>query len=69
MDDKEKMLIMAKLMRGAMGGDGAAQADGQFGANGGEGMLGNFMSVGIEELERRREEEERERLAQMIGRQ
>ena len=67
MDDKEKMLIMAKLMRGAMGGDGAAQAGGQFGANGCEGMLCNFMNVGIEELERTREEEERKRLAQMIG--
>jgi len=51
MDDKEKMLIMAKLLRGAMGG-------------GGGDIMTSTVDVGIEELERRRAEEERKRLMQ-----
>ena len=64
MDDKEKMLIMAKLLRGAMGGGGESSL-GPMGSGGGGDIMSATMDVGIEELERRRAEEERKRLMEM----
>tara|TARA_R110000787_G_scaffold62155_1_gene140759 strand:- start:17085 stop:17261 length:177 start_codon:yes stop_codon:yes gene_type:complete len=55
MDDKEKMLIMAKLLRKSGIGPG------------GGNIVGGVIDVGIEELELRRQEKERERLAKTMS--
>ena len=53
--DKEKQYLMAKLMRG-MGGQ-----------LGGNSAIGQGLGIAEEELKRRMEEEEREKLAKMAG--
>ena len=64
MDDKEKMMLIAQLMRSQMGsgGPGLGPGNSPDGAPGGE-----LMDVGMMALQAKIDEEARERLAKMMG--
>jgi hypothetical protein len=69
--DKDKQLLIAKLMRGMMSPPGGVPAGGGvgLGESGGGGPMSGLMDAGVDVLQYQADKKERERLAKMMGNQ